>query len=122
MDWSTLSPPGERSGHRRTRVARRERCGASRGGRDIVQCLADLAATTIEHSRTVDQTVRLVSQLQTALEHRITLEQAKGILAERLGIDCATAFREIRATACREQRPIGDFAATILAGRTTPAR
>ena len=86
--------------------------------RGVVQSLADIAAVAIDRVRVIEQTSRLVSQLQNALESRVVLEQAKGVLAERLGTDCPAAFREIRNTARREQKPIGEIAATILKGRT----
>lgn len=84
---------------------------------NAVQSLVDLAAATIEHLRTLEQTARLVGQLQTALDHRVVLEQAKGVLAERLGVDCHAAFREIRNTARREQKPITDVATSVIASR-----
>lgn len=83
----------------------------------IAQSLADIAAVAIDRIRVIEQTSRLVSQLQNALENRVVLEQAKGVLAERLGTDCPAAFREIRNTARREQKPISEIAATILKGR-----
>lgn len=85
--------------------------------RGVVQSLADIAAVAIDRVRVIEQTSRLVSQLQNALESRVVLEQAKGVLAERLGTDCPAAFREIRNTARREQKPISEIAATILKGR-----
>lgn len=88
------------------------------GTANAVQSLVDVAAATIEHLRTLEQTARLVGQLQTALEHRVVLEQAKGVLAERLGVDCHAAFREIRSTARREQKPITEIANQVVATRT----
>lgn len=90
--------------------------------RGVVQSLADIAAVAIDRVRVLEQTSRLVSQLQNALESRVVLEQAKGVLAERLGTDCPAAFREIRNTARREQKPIVEIAATILKGRNGGVR
>ena len=87
------------------------------GAINAVQSLADVAAATIEHLRTLEQTSRLVGQLQTALENRVVVEQAKGVLAERLGVDCHAAFREIRSTARREQKPITEVASLVVASR-----
>lgn len=84
---------------------------------NAVQSLVDVAASTIEHCRTLEQTSRLVGQLQTALENRVVLEQAKGVLAERLDIDCHAAFHEIRNVARREQKQISEIASVIVAGR-----
>lgn len=94
----------------------------SEDSRGIIQSLADIAAVAIDRVRVIEQTSRLVGQLQTALENRVLLEQAKGMLAERLGTDCPSAFREIRNTARREQKPITEIAATILKGRNEVTR
>ncbi|MGA0863162.1 MAG: ANTAR domain-containing protein [Ilumatobacteraceae bacterium] len=85
---------------------------------NAVQSLAELAAATIDHARTIDRTSRLVGQLQSALDNRVVLEQAKGMVAERLGIDCRAAFVEIRNRARREQRAIGDVASDIVGSRS----
>ncbi len=85
---------------------------------NAVQSLVDVAAVTIEHLRTLEQTARLVGQLQTALENRVVLEQAKGVLAERLGVDCHVAFRELRNVARRDQRPISEVASSVVASRS----
>ena len=91
------------------------------GAVNAVQSLVDVAAATIEHLRTLEQTARLVGQLQTALENRVVLEQAKGVLAERLGVDCHAAFREIRNAARREQKPISEVANSVIASRANGA-
>lgn len=96
----------------------RHRHAFDSGASNAVQALADVAAATIEHVRTLEQTARLVGQLQNALDHRVVVEQAKGVLAERLGVDCHAAFHELRNTARREQKPVSDIASAVVAGRT----
>ena len=59
-------------------------------------------------------------QLQTALDSRIVLEQAKGILAERGSITPDEAFTKIRRQARSERRKLHDLAAEIVA--TTSAQ
>lgn len=86
-----------------------------------LQSIADIAASTIDQTHQVRQTRTLATQLQTALNSRIVLEQAKGILAERYKIDCGSAFSELRKIARREQRPIHHVAADIISLlNTTP--
>ena len=82
----------------------------------ILQSIADLAAFTIDQTNQILQSRTLVAQLQTALDSRVLLEQAKGILAERMHVDFPTAFQTIRVTARKEQRPIHQVAADIIAG------
>lgn len=60
-------------------------------------------------------------QLQTALESRVVIEQAKGIIAGMLDIDCDDAFELLRATARRTRRDIHDTAAEIVARRSVPS-
>jgi AmiR/NasT family two-component response regulator len=44
------------------------------------------------------------------------VEQAKGVLAERHGVDVAAAFESLRAEARRTRQPIHDLARQVLAG------
>ena len=61
-------------------------------------------------------------QLERALETRIVIEQAKGVLAERLGIAPKQAFEVLRRAARNERRRIHDIAGEVVASReTTPA-
>lgn len=82
----------------------------------ILQSVVDLAAFTIDQTNQILQSRTLVAQLQSALDSRVLLEQAKGILAERLQVDFPTAFQTIRVAARKEQRPIHHVAADIIAG------
>lgn len=59
-------------------------------------------------------------QLQQALESRIVIEQAKGMLAERLGCDVSTAFEVLRHAARSSRRNIHELAAEVIAFTVTP--
>lgn len=82
----------------------------------VLQSIADIAATTIDQTHRIQQAHTLVTQLQGALDSRVVIEQAKGILAERNRTDFPSAFHEIRSIARREQRPVRTVAADIVAG------
>jgi PAS domain S-box-containing protein len=56
----------------------------------------------------------LASQLQYALDQRVVIEQAKGVLMEREGMDSWQAFERLRATARSSQRRLIDVAAKVV--------
>ena len=60
------------------------------------------------------------AQLQQALDSRIAIEQAKGIIAERYGISVEDAFAAIRRAARSNRMKLHDLVATIRPGSDTP--
>jgi hypothetical protein len=54
-------------------------------------------------------------QLQQALESRIVIEQAKGVLAERMTCDASAAFDLLRRTARSSRRKLPELAAEVVA-------
>jgi hypothetical protein len=63
---------------------------------------------------------RLAWQLQVALDHRILIEQAKGVLMEREGIDPPTAFDRLRNAARSTRVKMVEVANDVLAGKPLP--
>jgi AmiR/NasT family two-component response regulator len=55
------------------------------------------------------------AQLQHALESRIVIEQAKGILAERLDLSVADAFELLRSAARSNRMRVHHLAAAVVA-------
>lgn len=60
------------------------------------QLLADIAAIYVTNASQLDRERRLNEQLQTALDSRIVIEQAKGVVAAARGIDVDEAFAVLR--------------------------
>ena len=60
------------------------------------------------------------AQLQHALESRIAIEQAKGVIAERYGMDVEEAFDAIRRAARSNRMKLHDLVAQIRPGADTP--
>src|SRR6202035_3447602 len=62
----------------------------------VGQALADVATISLLHERSMRHSDTLNEQLQAALNSRVIIEQAKGKLAERLGLDTGRAFTPLR--------------------------
>jgi DNA-directed RNA polymerase specialized sigma subunit len=60
------------------------------------------------------------AQLERALESRIVIEQAKGKLAERLGVEVDEAFEVLRFAARSAQLKLHDLAAGVVASSDNP--
>ena len=78
---------------------------------------AEDRADAAEHLQKVAED--LAAQLQHALDSRIVIEQAKGILAERHGVGVDVAFDLLRTTARSRQRKLHDLAQAVVDGRET---
>ena len=59
-------------------------------------------------------------QLQQALDSRIVIEQAKGVLAERYGIGVDDAFALLRRSARNHRLRIHALSAAVVASHETP--
>ena len=60
------------------------------------------------------------AQLETALETRIVIEQAKGMLAERLRVSPDEAFQTLRRAARSHRVKLHALAAAVVASREMP--
>lgn len=80
------------------------------------QALADVATIGILHQRIVHRHELVTEQLQYALNSRILVEQAKGVLAERLQVSVDHAFSAMRTHARATNSKILDIATSVLAG------
>lgn len=78
------------------------------------QALADVATIGILHHRLLQRQEIITAQLQTALNSRVIIEQAKGVLAERLRVSVGEAFGVLRAYARSNNRKILAVATGII--------
>ncbi|WP_146075058.1 ANTAR domain-containing protein [Streptomyces sp. Ru73] len=53
---------------------------------DLAQLWAEAATAALPHRHRLSQRDEIVQQLQTALDSRLAIEQAKGVLSTRLGV------------------------------------
>lgn len=80
----------------------------------VGQALSDVATIAILQQRTIARSDIERAQLQHALNSRITIEQAKGILAERYQVKLDTAFDSLRTYARRHQMQLAHLATEIV--------
>jgi GAF domain-containing protein len=94
----------------------------------VAQALADIATIGILQERALNDALVVTSQLEAALESRIVIEQAKGIVAERNHVDIDTAFELLRGYSRTHNHLLRQTAQEIIDGTlstellTEPAR
>ncbi|MFI7667150.1 ANTAR domain-containing protein [Nocardia sp. NPDC049526] len=83
----------------------------------IGQILADIAAVGIAQHVLLAQGATIQAQFPTALNTRVAIEQAKGVLAERGDRDMDRAFQIMRGHARATGRRLSEIAGDIVEGR-----
>jgi AmiR/NasT family two-component response regulator len=82
----------------------------------IAQALANVATIGILQERAIRRSELLAEQLQSALNSRVIIEQAKGVLAERSGLNMDQAFVQLRRFARSTNRRLSDTAQAVVSG------
>jgi GAF domain-containing protein len=80
----------------------------------IVQSLADVAAISLLYQRSIKHAEDLTQQLQTALNTRVLIEQAKGAIAHAHNISVDEAFTLLRAYARQTNQRLQDAASQAV--------
>ena len=86
----------------------------------VAQAMADIATIGILQERVIRDRGVFASQLEFALESRVAIEQAKGIVAEHNGINVDDAFDLIRRFTRSHNRLLSDTARQIIDGSVIP--
>lgn len=86
----------------------------------LIQALADVATIGLLQQRAIQDAATLTTQLQGALESRIVIEQAKGIIAEQAEISVDEAFTRLRDYTRAHNRLLSVTAHDIVAGLIRP--
>ena len=89
----------------------------SGGDVDLAQALADVASIAIMQDQAARDAADREARLQHALDSRIAIEQAKGMLAESGGVDMDEAFTRLRRFARNHNRRLTEVAEALVAGQ-----
>ena len=127
--WPHFAPAALDAGFRSTYAVpmrlREERIGAlnlfadradglSEADQALGQAMADVATIGLLHERVLQEHTVVSGQLQTALNSRIALEQAKGIVAEQASLDMGEAFELLRGHARHHNRRLRDVVTAVI--------
>jgi transcriptional regulator with GAF, ATPase, and Fis domain len=85
----------------------------------IAGALAEVATVAILGQRSIRRSGEVAEQLQTALDSRVIIEQAKGMLAQQGGLPMPTAFAVLRQHARRNNQRVTDAARAVVDARLT---
>src|SRR4249919_140506 len=86
----------------------------------VARAFADLATLSIVQYRASAEANSLNEQLSGALTSRIVIEQAKGVISERTGVDLDEAFSRLRAYARNHNLRLTDVAQAAIDGTLDP--
>jgi AmiR/NasT family two-component response regulator len=78
-----------------------------------------VATIALLQERSIADAERTSDQLQTALNSRVLIEQAKGRIAERTGCPMTVAFDRLRSYARSHNRRLSDASAAVVSGDVT---
>ncbi|MGI5469572.1 ANTAR domain-containing protein [Streptomyces sp. CA-132043] len=96
------------------------RCREAPSGADLRlgQALADVATIGILQYRDLREQSLINERLEDALGSRLVIEQAKGVVAERLDLSLDESFEHLRGHARGRRLLLTDLARAVLDGRT----
>jgi GAF domain-containing protein len=93
-----------------------EPVGLSEAEIALAQALADVASIAIVQDMATREAAIREGHLQHALNSRIVIEQAKGMIAERAGVDMDDAFARLRSFARNNNRGLTEVAEGLVDG------
>jgi GAF domain-containing protein len=85
--------------------------------RQLAQALADVATIGILQRRSAHRSSMVAEQLQHALNSRVVIEQAKGVLAERNDVSMEVAFAGLRDHARSNNLKLTEVALAVVRGQ-----
>ena len=87
----------------------------------LAQAFADVAAIGILQERKSKGAQRRADQLQVALDSRVVIEQAKGVIIAKTGMSTQEAFELLRSHAREQRVRLHAVAAGVVESQSTPS-
>lgn len=87
----------------------------------VAQTFGDVATIAILQHQAAQEARVINEQLTHALNSRVVIEQAKGMIAERLGLDMEASFVVLRRHARNHNLRLGDVAERVIGGTLPPS-
>jgi len=84
---------------------------------NAVRSLAAVIEAVLANGLLLRRREQVIEQLQYALDHRVVVERAIGVLMGRHDLDPVDAFNRLREVARRERRKAAEVAEDVLSGR-----
>ncbi|OXM44013.1 transcription antitermination regulator [Amycolatopsis thailandensis] len=82
----------------------------------LARIFSDAAIACVAQRHSTHGLRQTVDQLQGALNSRVVIEQAKGVLSERFGVSVGEAFRRLHAHARQRRLKLRDLASDVASG------
>ena len=82
---------------------------------EAIVAFTELVALLILNAMEARERGRVVGELQVALDSRVVIEQAKGVLVGRHGLTTRQAFERLRRQARDQRRPLTEVARAVVA-------
>ena len=86
----------------------------SEGEREAIVAFTELVALLVLNAMEATERGRLAAELQGALDSRVVIEQAKGVLVGRHGLTTRQAFERLRHQARDQRRPLSQVARAVV--------
>jgi transcriptional regulator with GAF, ATPase, and Fis domain len=90
--------------------------GVDESSVQLGQAMADVATIGMLQQRAIYDSSVLAEQLQSALNSRVIIEQAKGVLSAHAGLDMEQAFTALRGFARSHNQRLSDVARSVADG------
>lgn len=87
---------------------------------ELAQAFADICTLALMQSPGEDAVDLVRMRLRTALQGRVVIERAKGVLAESEGLEMAAAFDRLVQTSRQSSTPLADVAQSVLEAVVSP--